>query len=186
MGDDVKIGVRGGASALLTVCDEVAGVLSAVSRDQVSKAAHLLADRERRWFFCGQGRSGLVAQMVAMRLMHVGFEAHVVGEATAPSIGNGDGLMAFSGSGETPTTLHFARLAHELDAQILAVTTSADSTLARLAQARIDLPTSGTQQFGGTLYEQGALLVLDALALKLTAADPGAYAVMRARHANLQ
>ena len=38
--------------------------------------------------------------MVAMRLMHVGFEAHVVGEATTPSIAEGDRLMVFSGSGE--------------------------------------------------------------------------------------
>lgn len=181
MADDV----RTGASACLTVRDEVSGVLSAVLRDQMSAAAHLLADRERRWFFCGQGRSGLVAQMVAMRLMHVGFDAHVVGEATAPSIAEDDGLMAFSGSGETPVTLHFARLAHELGAQILAVTTRADSTLAGLAQVRIDVPTSGTRQFGGTLFEQGALLVLDALALDLTAADPGVYSLMQARHANL-
>jgi 6-phospho-3-hexuloisomerase len=182
MADDV----RTGASACLTVRDEVSGVLSAVSRDQMSEAARLLVDRERRWFFCGQGRSGLVAHMVAMRLMHVGFAAHVVGEATAPSIAEDDGLMAFSGSGETPVTLHFARLAHEIGAQILAVTTRADSTLAGLAQARIDVPTSGTQQFGGTLFEQSALLVLDALALDLTAADPGAYSLMQARHANLQ
>jgi 6-phospho-3-hexuloisomerase len=55
-----------------------------------------------------------------------------------------------------------------------------------LAQATIDLPTSGSRQFGGTLFEQSALLVLDALALDLTAGDPDVYAVMQARHANLQ
>ena len=71
-------------SVLRAVGGEVAGVLAAVSGHQLAEAAQLLADRGHRWFFCGQGRSGLVAQMVAMRLMHVGFEAHVVGEATTP------------------------------------------------------------------------------------------------------
>ena len=72
------------AQSLRAVGAEVSGVLAAVSGRQLAEAAELLADRGRRWFFCGQGRSGLVAQMVAMRLMHVGFEAHVVGEATSP------------------------------------------------------------------------------------------------------
>jgi 6-phospho-3-hexuloisomerase len=57
-------------------------------------------------------------------------------------------------------------------AQILAVTTRADSTLAGLAQVTIELPTSGVRQFGGTLFEQSALLVLDALVMKLTEGIP--------------
>jgi 6-phospho-3-hexuloisomerase len=170
----------------LTVLDEVSGVLSAVLRDQMSEAAQLLEDRQRRWFCCGQGRSGLVAQMAAMRLMHVGFATHVVGEATAPAVVPGDGVIAISATGETPTTIHFARLARDLGAQILAVTSRADSTLASVAETRIELPTSGTEQFGGTLFEQSALLVIDALVLDITAGDPRAYTVMQTRHANLQ
>ena len=166
--------------------DEVSRVLSAASSDELRVAAELFTDRRRRWFFTGQGRSGLVAQMAAMRLMHVGFEAHAVGGATAPSVGAGDGLVLFSGSGETPVTLHFARLAQGFGAHILAVTAAAESTLAGLADAVIAVPTDGTRQFGGTLFEQGALLLFDALVLDLTAGDPEAYAEMQARHANLQ
>lgn len=44
--------------------------------------------------------------MAAMRLMHIGLDAHAVGEATAPSIAEGDALLVISGSGETPVTLH--------------------------------------------------------------------------------
>lgn len=60
----------------MAVRDEVARALSAVSGEQMRAAAALFADRRRRWFCAGQGRSGLVAQMAAMRLMHVGFGAH--------------------------------------------------------------------------------------------------------------
>jgi 6-phospho-3-hexuloisomerase len=176
----------GAASAWLAVRDEVSRVLSAVSGDQMRAAAALLTDRRRRWFCSGQGRSGLVAQMAAMRLMHVGFDANAVGGATTPSIGNGDGLLLISGSGETPVTLHIARLAQRFGAQMLVVTTRADSTIAGLVEAVIEVPTAGTRQFGGSLFEQSALLLLDALVLDLTAGDPQAYAVMQARHANLE
>lgn len=173
-------------NAWLVVRDEVSRVLSAVSSEQMSSAAALFTDRGRRWFCSGQGRSGLVAQMVAMRLTHVGFNAHAVGEATAPSIGQGDGLVMISGSGETPVTLHFARLAVDSGARMLAVTTSADSALAGLADAVIEVPTAGSRQFGGSLFEQSALLLLDAVILDLTAGDQQAYAAMHARHTNLQ
>jgi 6-phospho-3-hexuloisomerase len=43
-----------------------------------------------------------------------------------------------------------------------------------------------TVQFGGTLFEQSALLLLDAVMLEVTAGDPRAHAAMRARHTNLQ
>jgi 6-phospho-3-hexuloisomerase len=182
---DDHVGGRS-TSAWLAVRDEVFGVLSAVSREQMAGVAALFTDHGRRWFCAGQGRSGLVAQMAAMRLMHVGFDAHVVGEATAPAIRDGDGLLAVSGSGETPITLHLARLARGFGAHVLVVTTRADSTLAGLAVRVIEVPTAGSGQFGGTLFGQSALLLLDAVILDRTAGGREAYAVMQARHTNLQ
>lgn len=176
----------GALSPWHAVREEIVTVLSTVSGAQMSNAAALFTDRRRRWFCSGQGRSGLVAQMAAMRLMHVGFDAHAVGEATAPAIGSGDGLVMISGSGETPVTLHITRLARDYGAQVLAVTTRADSTLAQHAHAVIQVPTTVTVQFGGTLFEQSALLLLDAVMLEVTAGDPRAHAAMRARHTNLQ
>jgi hypothetical protein len=63
-----------GLSPWLTVRDEVTGTLSALSAHLMSSATAMFADRERRWFRSGQGRSGLVAQMTAMRLMRLGFD----------------------------------------------------------------------------------------------------------------
>jgi D-arabinose 5-phosphate isomerase GutQ len=78
--------------------------------------------------------------MAAMRLMHVGFDVHAVGEATTPSIGEGDGLIMISGSGQTPVTLHLARLARDYGAHILAITGNGDSTFAGLAETVIEVP----------------------------------------------
>ncbi len=167
------------------VIAEVSSAIAGVSSDQLAQAARVLAER-RRWFCCGQGRSGLVAAMAAMRLMHAGLIAHVVGEATAPALCAGDGLIAFSATGETPTTVHLARLARDASAHLVVVTGCGSSALAGLAATTIALPTSGSVQFGGTLFEQVALLVLDGLVLDLTADDPHAHELMQRRHANLQ
>lgn len=175
---------RGGS--WLAVLDEVTAVLNGVDPASMRAAVHVLADRERRWFAAGQGRSGLVAQMAAMRLMHVGFEAHVVGDATAPSIGAGDGLLVVSGSGETPATLHFARLAVTAGSRLMVVTSQPESKLASFADAIIHVPAHRTDQFGASLFEQSALLLLDSLILDITEHDPQAFDLMHSRHTNLQ
>lgn len=173
-------------SSWLVVRDEVSAVLDALDPSTMAAAAAAFADRGRRWFTAGQGRSGLVARMAAMRLMHLGFDVHVVGETTAPSIGARDGLLVLSASGETPTSLHLARLGVQAGAHLVVVTARPDSALAGLADVVVPVPILSTAQFGGSLFEQAALLLLDALVVDLTADDPGAHERMRKRHTNLE
>jgi len=123
-------------NSLTLVQEEVCAVLRAVDPYSVSKLAYAFEDRTRRWFVSGQGRSRLVASVTAMRLMDVGFETHLVGEVTAPSIGSGDHLLMLSASGETPVSLHLARKAVEAGAQVLAVTTREDRFPLRDRRAR--------------------------------------------------
>ena len=89
-------------NSLKLVQDEIAGTLRLVDADRLVELVEAFADRTRRWFVSGQGRSRLVASMAAMRLMHVGFDVHLTGEVTATSIGEGDCLLMLSASGETP------------------------------------------------------------------------------------
>jgi 6-phospho-3-hexuloisomerase len=170
----------------LLVRDEVSATLDAVDPARMNAAAAVFADRNRRWFTSGQGRSGIVARMIAMRLMHLGFDVHVVGETTAPSIGARDGLLMLSSSGETPVSVHLARLAAEAGARILAVTTRPDSSLAAMANVVVPVPIPASKQFGGSLFEQAALMLLDALILDLTSDDPHAHDLMQRRHTNLE
>jgi 6-phospho-3-hexuloisomerase len=170
----------------LRVRDEVAAVISNVSDAQMATARTMFDDRSRRWFCSGQGRSGLVARMVAMRLMHAGLIVHAVGESTAPAIVAGDGLLLISATGETPITIHLAQTGISLGAELLAVTARATSTLGRLANATITVPTVESVQFGGSLFEQSALLLVDGLILEITGTHPATYCQMQGRHANLQ
>ena len=172
--------------SLILVRDEVSAAIDAIDPTRIEAAAAAFADRDKRWFTSGQGRSRLVASMTAMRLMHIGFEVHVVGETTAPSICSGDYLLMLSASGETPVSLHLARRAAEAGATILAITTSDDSSLAALATIVVPIPVPDTRQFGGSLFEQSALILLDAVILDLTSGDPHAYEEMQHRHTNLE
>lgn len=150
----------------------------------------------RRIFVLGEGRSGLVMRMFAMRLMHLGFAAHVVGETTTPAIAPGDLLLACSGSGETPVTCLLAEKAIAAGARLAAITAAPSSRLAAPAHAAVVLATphktgSGvvaSVQYGGSLFEQSALLLCEAMVLALTPASTAVseFAELSARHTNLE
>jgi 6-phospho-3-hexuloisomerase len=172
--------------AWLAIGHELAETLERVDARALQRVVDMLRDERRRWFFSGQGRSGLVAKMAAMRFMHLGRAAHFVGEATAPSIRTSDGLLLVSGSGETPVSVHFARIAKAEGAQIALITRETDSALAKLADCVLHTPIQSTRQFGGSLFEQTSLILLDAIVLELMQAIPHAQRMMLSRHTNLQ
>ncbi|UZG60174.1 6-phospho-3-hexuloisomerase [Rhodococcus opacus] len=173
-------------NSLKLVQDEISGTLNLIDQDRLTELTDAFADRTRRWFVSGQGRSRLVAGMAAMRLMHVGFQVHMTGEVTAPSISKGDFLLMLSASGETPVSVHLARRAADIGAGVLAITTREDSALAAIANIVVAVPAHHSRQFGGSLFEQASLMLLDALILDLTHDDPAAYEVMNQRHTNLE
>ncbi|MFF0794522.1 6-phospho-3-hexuloisomerase [Streptomyces spiralis] len=122
-------------------------------------------------FTIGTGRSGLALQMAAMRFMHLGLPTHVVGETTAPAIGSGDVLVAASGSGSTARVVRAAQTARDQGADVIALTTAADSALAKTATELLIIPAADKQdfdgnasvQYAGSLFEQSVLLITDAL-----------------------
>jgi 6-phospho-3-hexuloisomerase len=170
----------------LAVGREIAETLERVDVGAFERFVGVFRDERRRWFFSGQGRSGMVAEMAAMRFMHMGRPAHFVGEATAPSIRTGDGLCLVSCSGSTPVTVHFARIAKDEGADIALITREPDSALAKLAATVLHVPIEATRQFGGSLFEQTSLVLLDSIVLELMRAVPDPHRMMLNRHTNLQ
>lgn len=165
---------------------EVSQVLENIDPLAFGNFTQVFREQSRRWFFTGQGRSGLVAEMAAMRFMHLGFETHVLGEATAPAVRDGDGLFIISNSGTTPLSAAFAEIARTEGAMIVLLTSGPGSPLASLADATLTLASSPSEQFGGSLFEQASLIALDALVLELATADAASYERMRRRHTNMQ
>ncbi|WP_368904594.1 SIS domain-containing protein [Taklimakanibacter lacteus] len=165
---------------------EITSLLARIDAEAFAGVVAAFADKDRRWFFSGQGRSGLAAQMAAMRFMHMGRMVHFVGEVSAPSIRRGDALLIISGSGETPVSVGFARIARAEGAQVVTLTHKPKGTLAGIADIVLPVPVETTEQFGGSLFEQSCLLLLDSVILSLARDMPDAHQLMLHRHTNLQ
>lgn len=164
----------------------------------VEEEAERLADlllRSGKIFVAGAGRSGLMGRAFAMRVMHAGMEAYVVGETITPGIGSGDVLVIGSGSGETRSLAEMARKAKSVGASVAAVTTAPESTIGGLADITVKLPGTPKDKAGsayatiqpmGSLFEQTLLVFYDAVILRMMdkrGLDSGR---MYGRHANLE
>ncbi|KEQ23566.1 6-phospho-3-hexuloisomerase [Paenibacillus tyrfis] len=155
--------------------------------------AETLADiisRSNKVFVAGAGRSGLMGRAFAMRLMHIGINAYVVGETVTPGIDKDDVLIIGTGSGETRSLIPMAQKAKSLGASVVAVTITPESTIGSLADALVKLPGSpkdqATIQPMASMFEQTLLVFYDAVILRLmdkTGLDSDR---MYGRHANLE
>ncbi|MEU1390011.1 MULTISPECIES: 6-phospho-3-hexuloisomerase [unclassified Nonomuraea] len=168
---------------------------TALSRADRTVAADFINElREAKAVYTtGAGRSGLAVASFAMRLVHLGLTAHVAGDATTPSIGPGDLLVACSGSGEKPTVLVLAETAKQTGARVVAVTAAEHSSLAWLADLVVTLPegrggydSCDSEQFMGTLFEQAAYLFFDSVVLTMQKLADIETDEMRDRHTNLE
>lgn len=174
------------------IVGEIEAALARVEEGQARELEEAILSA-RAIFTTGEGRSGLVGRCFAMRLMHLGLESHVVGETVTPAIGPDDLLLAISRSGETTLTRERAALAARHGARVAAITGAPDSPLAAAAGLVLVIPGSAedpqaatSAQFGGSLFEQCALLCLDAIVLDLQQRLGRTDAEMRARHATLE
>ncbi len=172
---------------------ELRQMLSRVSRDEVKPAVDLLFC-SKRIFTTGAGRSGLALRMAAMRLMHLGLTVYVAGETTTPAIRAGDLLIVASASGNSASAVHAAEIARKAGAQVLAITTRSDSKLALLASNRVTLEAATkdeygkrvSEQYAGSLFEQGVLLLFDAIFHGAWKAGQLPAEELMQRHANLE
>lgn len=147
-------------------------------------------------FVCGAGRSGLMAKAFAMRLMHMGRKAYVVGETVTPNIRSTDVLIVCSGSGETKSLVSMAEKARSLNAKVGLVTINPESTIGKLCDVcvRINAPSPKALKEGdlksvqpmGNLFEQSLLLFLDILIMLMMDKKGLSGAEMFKRHANLE
>ncbi len=137
----------------------------------------------RALFIAGAGRTGYIARAFAMRLMHLGFLVHIVGETTSPAPTEKDLLIAFSGSGETLSTCEVEARALARDVPTLAITANPESRLAQEAHDMVVLPVGPNDFPLGTLFEACLYVFLDSCILSfqriLTVSDQD----MSRRHA---
>jgi len=174
--------------------------------EELERTAHQLTGEEaeklvnqiieaKKVFVAGAGRSGLMAKSFAMRMMHMGIDAYVVGETITPNLEKDDILIVGSGSGETKSLISMAEKAKGIDAAVALITIAPDSTIGRLADITIKIPAQVkseangekiTIQPMGSLFEQSLLLFFDAVILRFMNKKGLDSQTMYGRHANLE
>ena len=105
-----------------------------IEEDVVNEFLEVLT-KSNHVFVIGAGRSGLVAKAFAMRLMHLGISAYVVGETISPAIHDTDAILAISGSGETNTIVSAVKIAKDRGSKVLSLTSYPESSLGKLSNA---------------------------------------------------
>lgn len=172
------------------IMSKIGGVLGATDKTHEARLTGLL-ERSRRVFVAGAGRSGLVGRFFAMRLMHGGYQAYLVGEIVTPSIQKGDLLIVISGSGETETMIAYTKKAKEQGANIALISTCDKSTIGDMADMvfRIGTPEQYGKVVGmpmGTTFELSTLVLLEATISHIIHTKKIPEEQMRTRHANLE
>ncbi len=174
---------------------ELDSALMGIDPREVNAFLDLLLE-VKRLFVAGKGRTGLQMESFAMRLMHLGLAAHVVGDVTTPAIRPGDLLVLASASGETRTLVDYAMSAKKMGVRVAAITANRAGAIAQAANTLIlvsapthkidtqDAPAS-IQPMGG-LFESSLGILLNVLILLLMRRTGVSEAVMIARHANLE
>lgn len=172
------------------IVDKIANILEATDDSHSLKLTEML-DNAARVFISGAGRSKLVGNFFAMRLMHGGYDVNVVGEIVTPSIKQGDLLIIISGSGETEQLIAFTKRAKEIGAKIILISAKGNSTIGDLADGVFQIGRS--EQYGkvkgmpmGTVFELSTLLFLEATVSHIIHEKGIAEEIMRERHANLE
>lgn len=143
----------------------------------------------KRIFLMGAGRSGLEARAFAMRLMHLGFDVHVVGDATAPVPTNEDLVIIISGSGKTQSVVDIGTIIKGKGSKMAIITANKDYSLildmAIIIPVTIeDIDKDLRECFlpMGTLFEAVSHIFLDAIISELKYRTGTTETKMKDRH----
>jgi 6-phospho-3-hexuloisomerase len=173
--------------------DEIRGVLEAGASAEVDRLCEELL-KARRIACYGVGREGLMMRALCMRLMHLGLDAHMVGDMTTPPVGAGDLLVVSAGPGSFSTVKALLGVARAAGARITAVTaqplgevpSAADTVINLRAQTMADDKGGRSVLPMGTLYEAAMLIFFDIVSIVLRERTDQTMEGMRGRHTNLE
>ena len=173
---------------------ELGGALAGIDATQVAACIKAIAGA-RKIALHGVGREGLQIKGLAMRLYHLGLDAHVVGDMNCPPLGPGDLLICSAGPGYFSTVQALLKVAQSDGATTMLVTAQHNADCAQSAHFVLTVPaqTMADDQAPstsilpmGSLYE-GALYVLFEIMVLLLRQNLNIdLSAMRMRHTNLE
>lgn len=170
---------------------KIHAILKQVSVEDIEQVKELFF-KSNHIFVYGAGRSGLVAKAFAIRLIHLGFQAFVIGETITVPVQKGDLVIIVSGSGETIPAVMTAEIADDLGANVVSITGKKDSDIDEFATVTLFISAScdeeARKKFAplGTLFEASVWILLDGLVADLLESKHETEETMRKRHATLE
>lgn len=174
-----------------TLSKEVTNVLNHVDGNSLDHVSNMIL-KTKNIFIQGNGRSGLVGKMIAMRLMHSGYSVHVVGETTTPNFTEEDLLIVLSGSGTGSTLDKMISKVRDIGGKTALVTATDDENITNKFDASIFINAStkhnniDTIQPLGNQFDQAMHLILDALVVSLNIKTKQSNDELKTRHFNLE
>ena len=140
------------------------------------------------------GREALMLRAFCMRLMHLGLDAHWVGDVTAPPAAPGHLVIVVSGPGDILMNRSMIQLGGRAGARVLVVTAQSDGPDPALADVVVTLPAqtmaddiaSERMLPMGTAFEIALLIFFDLAAIRLRELSGQSNDELRARHTNLE
>lgn len=177
-----------------SILKELGAALDRVDPTKVDDLVNALL-RAEKVFVYGQGRTGHASRAFAVRLMHLGISAHFVGDTTTPRISRRDICLVNSGTGQTRFVYHVASVAKEAGARLATLTAHPDAPIAEMADIVVNIPAPtkgevatprGSRQPPGSLFEQAAFLLMDAMVLMLMDRRRITPRMLARRHANIE
>lgn len=173
---------------------ELGAVFDRTDAEMIETMCATILDAKRIVCY-GVGREGLMMKALCMRLMHLGLDAHVVGDMTTPPIGPGDLLMVSAGPGGFSTVLALMGVAQGAGATTLVVTAQPAGSAAQHADVVIHLPAQTMADDTGdavsllpmgSLFEAVQLVFFDLVSIVLRQKMGQSATEMRDRHTNLE
>ena len=118
-------------------------------------------------FIYGSGRSGLIGQLFAVRLVQIGLDVHFVGDMTTPIIGKDDLTILVSNTGETMSAVQTANIARRIGSKVICVTGNSSSKLAHASnvviEVRHDKENDPLYAPLGTVFEDAVSIFFDSI-----------------------
>lgn len=169
---------------IISRCADVVRGVDAESRMDLMRSIR----NGRKVFIYGSGRSGLVGQLFAIRLVQLGYDVHFVGEMTTPIIGKDDLTILISNTGRTSSVVQTAVIARRIGSRVICLTGNMDSELARNSDSVVFLNVPDDPDMSrvaplGTIFEDSAHLFFECLVRDLMDTDGATEEEMRNRHA---
>ena len=175
---------------------EIDNVLDKIDKKQTEKLINKIM-KSKRIFLTGSGRSGLIAEAFAMRLVQLGFESYIIGESTTPNITKKDLVIAVSGSGKTKITLTTvnsiknSKKSKPSQPKICLITADKNSPIAKKSDliVKINAKTKSNKKKSlepmGSLFEQSVFIYLDSLVIVLMKKLGKTQSYMKKRHSKI-